>query len=83
MALILPLDDYRDIARQYSGTPAAAAILGLLGEVEALDKGLREIANGDGVYGAQAWEYKRIARRTLGLPEISQSAPGGPDAPDA
>lgn len=34
MALLVPLEDYRDIARQYRGTPACGAILGLLKEVE-------------------------------------------------
>ena len=34
MALLVPLEDYRNIARQYRGTPACGAILGLLKEVE-------------------------------------------------
>ncbi|KKN33993.1 hypothetical protein LCGC14_0798060 [marine sediment metagenome] len=33
MTLLVPLEDYGDIARQYRGTSACGAILGLLKEV--------------------------------------------------
>ena len=35
-------------------------------ELKRLRAALTEIATGDGVYGAQAHEYKQIARRALG-----------------
>jgi hypothetical protein len=34
MALLVPLEDYRNIARQCKGTPACGAILGLISETE-------------------------------------------------
>lgn len=33
--------------------------------IAVLEKALTEIANGDGTYGAQAYEYKQIAREAL------------------
>ena len=37
----------------------------LVARHERLRKALEEIANGDGVYGMQAFEYKEIARQAL------------------
>jgi len=37
-------------------------------ELARLRKALTEIASGDGYYGAQAYEYKIIARKALGMP---------------
>lgn len=34
------------------------------------EKALSEISNGDGAYGAQAFKFKNIARRALGIKEI-------------
>lgn len=41
MALLIRLEDYRDIARQCRGTPACAAILGLVTEIEILEAEIR------------------------------------------
>lgn len=35
-------------------------------ERDTYKKALEEIAKGDGFYGAQAYEYKQIARKALG-----------------
>lgn len=43
----------------------AAELAALRAENERLREALKSIANGDGIYGAQAWEYKRIAREAL------------------
>ena len=36
MALLIPIKDYEDMARQYRGTPASTAIIGLISEVKSL-----------------------------------------------
>lgn len=38
----------------------------MLARISALENALRQIANGEGYYGAQAKEYKDIARAALG-----------------
>ena len=35
---------------------------------------LAEIATGEGGYGSQALEYKNIARRALGMPEVGKES---------
>ncbi len=40
MALLVPLEDYREIARQCKGTTACGAILGLINEVQTLRRAL-------------------------------------------
>ncbi len=37
----------------------------LRAENERMREALESIANGDGIYGAQAWEYKQIALEAL------------------
>lgn len=39
--------------------------------VETLRDALQEIANGEGHYGAQAYEYKQIARKALKALEVN------------
>lgn len=51
----------------------APAILAYARELQArnaeLVEALNKIAVGDGIYGAQAWEYKGIARDALSIPK--------------
>lgn len=37
----------------------------LFSHLQTMCKALKRIANGDGAYGAQAYEYKQIARKAL------------------
>ena len=48
-------------------TNAPTDIRALLEEMERLREALGQIANGEGYYGAQASEYKSIARQALNL----------------
>ena len=52
-------------AEQFQGVEDDLEITRLKSEIERLREALRQIANGDGYYGAQAREYKEIARRSL------------------
>jgi len=48
-------------------------------EIERLRDALNEIAVGEGVYGAQAFEYKNIARRALDEPLVGQTSVCDPE----
>lgn len=50
---------------EFSPRKTSKVILELCDHIDELEKALREIAAGDGYYGAQAREYKEIARRAL------------------
>lgn len=39
-------------------------------EIKKLTAALEKIGNGDGIYGAQAFEYKNIARKALSKPKV-------------
>lgn len=65
------------LERDFPGSPAAAMLhrfyewrrytLTLQREADGLREALERIAAGDGVYGAQAHEYKQIARAALNV----------------
>ena len=48
-------------------TNAPTDVSALLEEVARLREALRQIASGEGYYGAQASEYKSIARQALNM----------------
>lgn len=48
-----------------AGDAAANVVAQMLCDAERFRPALEKIANGDGVYGAQAHEYKQIARTAL------------------
>lgn len=55
----------RAIYGSFKGHPGDMAV-----EIERLRSALAKIAAGDGYYGAQAHEYKNIAREALGEPHV-------------
>lgn len=60
---------------EWSGTPEWEANARLIAEAPTMLEALQKIAAGDGVYGAQAHEYKQIAREAIAAFAPSQTQP--------
>lgn len=56
----------KDRIREMFGCKTSWHVQMLQKERDTYKKALEEIAKGDGFYGAQAYEYKQIARKALG-----------------